>query len=395
MKKIAIIVLWLAILPFAFAQLQGVVEGRLNNLTDPSIVPRNVELDVIELGGGMDIIKTVATDASGKFKIDGLPEGQRLMIRANYKGANYHAQATFTAGRAHVEIGIYEPTTSMKGIEIESDAMAFQVIGDQLKLLETVTINNKTKPPKTFASPEGNFRISKPAGIIEPPKLRVTAPGSLMALVQSALESADGSSYYTLYPLRPGITKFEVQQLLPYAGKNYTYTKKFYQDIRSINVGVIPQDLGLSGEGLTKIQTDSQKNFSVYAGAPIKAGTEVVWKFSGGAAVPDAESGGTSDENQVTAMPNIIGRNAMIIGPLLLMGFVLVLWYGFNRAESGTHGAGDLRLERIRQRREQLLNFAADLDHRYETQSIGEQEFSRQREESKRRLRRISLLLKK
>ena len=42
--------------------------------------------------------------------------------------------------------------------------MAFQMVGDQLKSLETVTFNNKTKPPRTFMNPEGNFRFSKASG---------------------------------------------------------------------------------------------------------------------------------------------------------------------------------------------------------------------------------------
>jgi hypothetical protein len=215
-----------------------------------------------------------------------------------------------------------------------------------------------------------------------------------MPLVQSALESADGKSYYSLYPLRPGITKFEVQQLLPYKNKRYTYAKKFYQDIASINIGVIPQDMAVSGTGLSKIQTDSQKNFSVYTSTPVKAGTEVVWEFSGGSAVsqPDSQAG---TEPEITAMPNDIGRNALVIGPLLLMGLVAVLWYAFNRSQGGPRGAADFRLRKIRERREQLLNSIADLDNRHEMHSIGEQEFRKQREESKRRLRRISLLLKK
>ena len=89
------------------------------------------------------------------------------------------------------------------------------------------------------------------------------------------------------------------------------------------------------------------------------------------------------------------GRNALVIGPLLLMGFVLVLWYAFNRMPEGARrsppdtGTGDLK-----ERREQLLNAIAELDHRHEMHAIGQQEFLRQREESKRQLRRISLLLK-
>jgi len=392
--RFPIFLLWLTILPAAYSQQKGIVEGRLVDKTNPSIIARGVELEVIELGGGMDIIKTAATDSSGKFRIEGLPQGQRMVIRANYKGANYHGQVNFDAtGKANVEIEVFEPTTSMKDIQVEGVRMAFQATGDQLKSVETVTFNNKTKPPKTYANPEGSFRISKAPGILEPPQIRVTAPGSSLPLVQSALESPDGQSYYSLYPIRPGVTTFEVQQLLPYASRSYTYTKKFYQGSGSVDIGVIPQDMVLSGEGLSKIQTDSQKNFSIYMSAPIKAGSDVVWTFSGGTPVAE-ESSQSTTEATVTAMPNSVGRNALLIGPLMLMGFILVLWYAFNH-QNGSSKAADMQSRQLKERREQLLNTIADLDHRYEIQSVDRQEFLKEREESKRQLRRISLLLKK
>jgi hypothetical protein len=393
MTRIPILFLWSVLLPAAFAQQKGIVEGKVLNRTNPSAIARNVDLEVLGLGEGMSILKSAVTDAAGGFRIAGLPEDQRLMVRANYKGVNYHAMLTSSAGTAKVEIEVYEPTTSMKDIRVEDVTIAFQLMGGQLRSLETVTFNNKTTPPRTFASPEGNFRISKPPGLLEPPSLRVTAPGSSMPLVQSALESADGNSYYSLYPLRPGITKFEAQLLLPYGNRSFRYVKTFYQDLGSVNIGVIPADMVLSGQGLAKIQTDAQRNFSVYASAAVKAGTEYVWEFSGGTPVPETESAAASGEAEVTAMPNAIGRNLLIIGPLLLLGFVLVLWYAFSRS----HGASgsDYHLRQLRERREQLLNHVADLDCRYETQALGKQEYMKQREDSKRQLRQISLLLKK
>ena len=394
--RFPILLLWFAFLPIVYPQQKGVVEGRLIDRTDSSIVARGVELEVIELGAGMSIIRVDKTDSSGRFRIEGLPENSRLMIRANYKGANYHSQFTFDhAGKATVEIEVYEPTTSMKEIEVEGIQMAFQVEGDRLKSLETVAFNNKTKPPRTFTSPEGNFRISKPPGILEPPEIRVTAPGSSLPLVQSALESADGQSYYSLYPLRPGVTTFEVQQLLPYANRSYTYVKKFYEDAGPIDIGVIPQDLVLSGKGLTKIQTDAQRNFSVYLSEPVKAGSVVEWTFTGGTPVAEQATSESAEEPAITAMPNEIERNALIIGPLLLLGFILILWYAFNHFLTGSRSGMDARLRQLKELRERLLNSVADLDRRYDEHSMGQQEYLRKREEGKRQLRRISLLLKK
>jgi hypothetical protein len=381
--------------PEAFAQCSGVVAGRLINKTDPSIIGANVDLDVIGFAGGMGIIKSTTTDSAGRFRIDGLPTDQMLMIRANYKSANYHGRVNFDAsGKANVEIEIYEPTTSTKDIQTEGVRMAFQLTGDRLQSLETISFNNQTKPPRTFMSTEGNFRFSKAPGILEPPKIEVTGPGSAMPLAQSPLEAPDGRSYYSLYPLRPGVTTFEVQESLPYTNRSYAYRKKFYQDVSSFQIGVIPQDLAVSGDGLTKIQADPQRNFAVYSGGPVKAGTEVAWTFSGGTPVVEPAAAESTGESKVKPAPTSVGQNALIIGPLLLMGFIVALWYAYNHVQTLSQNS-DLRTKELRGRREQLLNLLANLDNRHESQTLDRREYVRQREQGKRQLRRIALLLKK
>jgi hypothetical protein len=389
-----LILIWFAILPALYPQAKSVVEGRLVNGTNPSITARAVELDVIGLGSGMSIIQTASTDSFGHFRIEGLPENQDLLIRANYKGATYHGSVhTLPSGKASLNIEVYEATDSMKDIPVGEAQIVFQTVKNQLKAVGTIQFNNKTKPPRTFVSPEGSFRVSKPPGILEPPQMRATASGSSRPLVQAALESADGKSYYSLYPLRPGITTFEVQELLPYTNRNYKYVTKFYQDISELKIGVIPQDLVVSGNGLSKIASDSQKNFAVYASPPIQAGSEMVWNFSGGTPVPEPQSSETESEPSIQAMPNDIERNSLIIGPLLLMGFVLALWYAFNHSQERLPADG--MSPKLRERREQLLDSLAEMDHRHETHSMGQQEFLKQREVSKRELRRIFQLLKK
>ncbi len=379
----------------AYAQQKGIVEGRVINGTDPSIIPRSVELDLVELGAGMNIVKTTTTDSSGRFRIEGLPESGRLIIRAIYKDVNYHSQFNMDAsGRAAVEIEVFEPTTSLEGIKVESAGIAFQIVGDQLHSLETVTLKNTTQPPKTLMHPEGSYRFSKPAGILEVPKIRVTAPGSRMPVIQAALESADGRSYYSQYPLKPGETTFEVQRILPYAGHKYVYTGKTYYDIASMDIGLSPADITLTGTGLSKVSTDTQQNFAIYRITSLKAGSEISWTFSGGTAAPVSNAAEAAGESQIRALPESVGRHALVLGPLMLMGLVLVLWYGINRMPTRTQPAGNSRIRDLKDHREKLLNTIADLDHRNEISALNRQEYAMQLEEYKRRLRRISLLLK-
>lgn len=388
--------------PFIRAQGQGVVDGRLVNGTNPANVPAKVQLDVIGLARGMSVIKSSVSDAAGKFRIDGLPADSPLLIRAEYKSVNYYGRATFdAAGKANVDIQVFEPTISSQGIRLDSLQMAFKLTGTSLSSRESYTLINETRPPQSFVPKDGSFRFSKAPGITELPSLDVIGPGSSMPVTQPPLESPDGQSYYSLYPLRPGQTAFEVSQVLPYQNGSYSYRKKFFQDVTGLQIDVIPQDMTVQGGGLTRVQTDTAQNFSVYAAGPIKAGTEVVWTFSGGTPVaesqpqPQSSPAPAAGEPQIRPMPTLIGQNAMIIGPLLLAGFLLMLWYASTHGAATAENAQDARLRELKGRREQLLNFIAALDARHEGQTIDRREYLRLREQGKRHLRRITMLLAK
>jgi hypothetical protein len=151
----------------------------------------------------------------------------------------------------------------------------------------------------------------------------------------------------------------------------------------------------VSGPGLSKVQTDARRNFSVYSGGPFKADTLVVWTLSGGtpaATVPAEES---SAEPRITPMPTSVGQNALIIGPLLLMGFILVLWFSSNLIPEQSAKGPDSRARALKERREQLINYLVMLDHRLENHELNPRQHSRLRELGKGQLRRIAALLGK
>jgi hypothetical protein len=153
--------------------------------------------------------------------------------------------------------------------------------------------------------------------------------------------------------------------------------------------------MSITGEGLTRVQTDPQRNFAVYQAGPIKAGAEIVWTISGGTPLPEPQPTEQEGEAKVKPMPTLVTRNFLIVGPLLLIGFVVVLWYAVTHVSAQAVQGNDSRIRELRMRREQLLNHIASLDIQYENQSLDRREHLRQRDQSKRQLRRIALLLKK
>ena len=316
----------------AQAQGRGVAEGRLVNRTDPAIVAGNTDLEVLILSSGMDIIKTATTDARGTFRIEGLPDAMPLMLRAIYKGVNYQGHLRFDDdGKAHINIDVYEPATSMAEIRVETANMAFQLQDDNLYAIETYVIVNSVSPPRVYMNPEGNFRVSKAPGITEPPRFSITAPGSEMPLTQSALESADGESYYSLYPLRPGATIFEVHQTLPYSDGKYVFEKKFFQDVPEFPVGVIPLDMTLSGDNLKKTEDYAAENFAVYSYGSVASGDTATWTFAGGTPTAAMEHDHEFGETTIIAIDGVVGRNALTIGSIIMTFFILTLLFALKR----------------------------------------------------------------
>lgn len=371
----------------------GVVEGSLVNRTDARMVPAGVDVDIIQLAGGMRVLRSVKTDAAGRFRATGVPTDSQLMVQATYKSVRYHQIADFDAsGTARVEIPVYETTRSMKGVRLRDVRIAFQYDGDRLRCLESYSLENAADPPRTIVSEEGSFRFSKAPGILEVPKMSVIAPGAMFPLTEAPLESADGTSYYSLYPLRPGVTTFEIEQALPYANRSYAYEKRFYQDVDKLDIGVIPADTEVSGTGLTRVQTDREHNFAIYSAGPIRANTPVIWTFSGGTPVPGAHSESASGRGRIVPMPGRAGRNAMVVGPLLLLGFILALWLSIGR-EGAPAVEAARRTEALEERREQLIHYLAVLDHRFESGAVDAQEYSVLRGRCKNQLRRIAALL--
>ena len=389
----------LALGPAAALLAQGVIEGQLVNGTDPKIKPKGAEIDVIQLGGGgLNALKSAVTDAEGRFRVEGLPTSDPLLVRANYLAVNYNGRPSFDAsGRARLEITVYETTAKFDGIRVDDVRLGFQLDGEHLRALETYTFVNDTRPARTFSSPDGTFRFTKPEGLEQMPGVTVTAPGSTMPLQQSPLESADGKSYYSLFPLRPGKTTFEVQYTLPYHDRRYELRKTFYRDVPSYQIGIAPHDLALAGAGLEKTHSEAKRNFAIFSGGAVKSGAELVWSFSGGSpqSSPPQDSAAGEGESKIRPMQDMIGRHALVLGPLMLAILIAILWWAHNSVAAKAQKIEAARTKELRARRDALLDRIASLDDRFEGGAIERRDYARQREQSKRQLRRIAALLGK
>ena len=93
------------------------------------------------------------------------------------------------------------------------------------------------------------------------------------------------------------------------------------------------------------------------------------------------------------SFPTVVGRNALVAGPLILMGFILVLWFASTYVLGTSVPHNDTRTAELKARRDFLLSHLATLDNQYENQGLDRKEYRRRREPGKRQLRRIFMLL--
>ena len=140
----------------------GTVTGTVRNGTTGKPAA-GVEIILIQLQGTMQPVANTKTDADGHYRFDhpGLGAGP-MLIRAVYRGVNYHEPAT--PDKTTVDVEVFEPTEKPNAFAVTVHAIIFQPTGSELTVTEEYNISNKTKPPLAYYRADGSFIFSTPEG---------------------------------------------------------------------------------------------------------------------------------------------------------------------------------------------------------------------------------------
>src|SRR3981081_3899390 len=86
----------------------GTVNGVVHNGTNGNKPAPGVDVLLIQLQGGMQVVASTKTDAQGLYHIDNAAIGAGpMLIRAVYRGVFFHQP--LTPGTSTVDVTIYEP----------------------------------------------------------------------------------------------------------------------------------------------------------------------------------------------------------------------------------------------------------------------------------------------
>jgi len=277
----------------AAVALAGTVTGTVTNGTTGKPAA-GIDVILIQLQGTMKPVAQTKTDAQGHYSFSNPALGQGpMLIRAVYRGVNYHEPAT--PGKDVVDVQVFEPTEKASAFAVTAHAIILQPDGNDLVVGEEFNVSNKTQPPVAYYRPSGSFLFSMPSGAQFTDASIV--PTSGMPLVQNPLDKGKNEKAID-YPFRPGDSTVRVAYRIPYPDNQAQL--KFISPYGADKLAVFaPPSVQVTGEGFSPAGTE--QGFSVYMRDTVAANTPIAVSVSGTAPPPQQDSGASDNGGNAAA----------------------------------------------------------------------------------------------
>jgi hypothetical protein len=212
-----------AILLTTFAAAQTLTGTVKNSTTGKPAAGDEVVL--LKLGQGMNETGRTKADAKGQFTFKLNDDKAPHLVRAIHQGVTYHRMAP--PGTTSVEVEVYDVAKKIDGLEVVADIVRLQVEQGQLVVVRELGVQNTSKPPRTQMNDRNlEFYISDGAQIIPDSGSATTENGN--PLKSAPVPEGEKNRYAFIFPLRPGLTRFEVAYQLPYSGSANLDPKSVY-----------------------------------------------------------------------------------------------------------------------------------------------------------------------
>jgi hypothetical protein len=235
------------------------------------------EVVLIKLGAGMEEVAHTKTDSKGNFsfKLDD-SQGPHL-VRAIHQDVPYHTMAP--PGTTSVNVEVYDAGKKIDGVVVVADIMRLQVENGQLEITREFAVQNSSKPPRTqmndrdleFYLPEG-AQIGEASALTEHGNPLKTAP----------VQEEERNRYAFVFPLRPGITQFQISYQLPYNGSANVDPRSLYP--LQHFVAIVPKAMTFSAApsaSFKPMNDPNQPDANVQLASSTTAGQSLAFKISG------------------------------------------------------------------------------------------------------------------
>ncbi len=266
----------------------GSVSGVVHNGTNGNKNAAGVDVLLIQLRGGMQVVASTKTDAQGLYHFDNPDIGAGpMLLRAVYRGVFFHQP--LTPGTPAVDITVYEPTSNPGAVQIPLRLLVFQPNGDKLMVGEEFSVQNNSNPPAAYYKQDGNFEFTIPPGA-EIDQVSTFGPSG-MPVKQGTIDKGKGK-YAIAYAFQPGQNGVRLSYTIPYSGNSASFREASSYDAQRVLL-VIPPTMQVSSPGFNAAGTE--QGFNVFSKDSMKAGTSFEVSVSG-TAPPPAETPAGGDQ---------------------------------------------------------------------------------------------------
>jgi hypothetical protein len=171
------------------------------------------EIVLLKIGEGMEEAGHTKADAKGNFTFKLDDDSTPHVVRAIHQGVTFHRMAP--PGSTSVEVEVSDSAKKVEGVSVVADVMRFQVEQGVLEVQRIFAVQNDSKPPRTQMD-EHNLEFYLPEGAKIMEATAMTANGN--PLKTNPVPEGEKNRYAFFFPLRPGMTQFEVGYEVPYTG---------------------------------------------------------------------------------------------------------------------------------------------------------------------------------
>jgi len=210
------------------------------------------------------------------FKVDNSHNPH--LVRAIHEGVTYHRVAA--PGTASIALDVYDVAKKVDGIVVFADIMRIEAARGQIVVTREFGVQNASTPPRTQMNERTlEFYAPNNAQVID--AFATTQNG--FPLKSAPIPAGDKNRYSFNFPLRPGLTRFEVTYQLPYSGSANLDPKSVYP-LEHFMI-ILPKSMQFraiaSSTSFKMIHFPNQPNTTVHVVEDTRSGENLAFHISG------------------------------------------------------------------------------------------------------------------
>lgn len=287
--RVVLVALLFSSFAFAAANLTGTVKNSTTGKPSPGD-----DVVLLKLGQGMEEAGRTKSDAKGNFTFSVEDAQAPHLVRVIHQEVTYHRMAP--PGSTSVEVEVFDVANKVDNIAVVADIMRVQVEQGQMEVMRAFAVKNTSQPPRTQMN-DRNIEFYVPAGAQILEGLATTQGGNTLKL--NPVQERDKTRYSFIFPLRPGVTQFQVAYQLPYTGSANLDPRPLYP--LQHFVAILPKTIQFEaapGTNYQPMNDPAQPDANVQVASGTTVGQSLAFKISGEGTLQARSEGGDSGQGE-------------------------------------------------------------------------------------------------